>query len=72
MSAPFTTASAAAWAVLDAARASTTKVSRKAVGFLGETALDPTPLSEKQGKWLVSLLDKAGLPPLQNDGGARE
>ena len=68
MSAPFTTPSAAAWALLDAARAGTTTFSRKAAGFVGETAIDPTPLSEKQRNWLATLLTKAGLPPL--DGGA--
>lgn len=72
MTAPFTNPSAAAWAVLGACRAGTAKVSRKAAGFLPETALDPTPLSEKQLAWIVLLLDKAGLPPLQNNGGSRE
>lgn len=72
MTAPFTTNSAAAWAALDVARTGGVALTRKSAGFLGETAVDPTPLSPKQADWLGKLLAKAGLPPLQNDGGDHE
>jgi hypothetical protein len=38
-------------------------LSRKAGQFLGQLAVDPTPLSEKQADWLAKLLDRADLPP---------
>lgn len=38
--------------------------------FLGGIAFDANPLTDKQANWLAILLDKHGLPPLQ-DGGAR-
>ncbi len=40
------------------------KLSRKAGQFLGQLAVDPSPLSEAQANWLAKLLNKAGLPPL--------
>ena len=64
MAEAFSSHSAAAWAVLDACRAGQVTITRKAAGFLGETAVDPTPLSEKQRHWLVTLLTRAELPPL--------
>lgn len=45
------------------------RITRKAGGFLGQLAVDPAPISMAQAKWLATLLDKAGLPPLA-DGGA--
>ena len=42
---------------------------RKAGSFLGQLAVDSTPLTEKQRAWLDQLLDRAELPPL-SDGGA--
>jgi hypothetical protein len=33
--------------------------------FLGGIAFDLNPLTEKQGEWLRILLDKHGLPPLE-------
>jgi hypothetical protein len=68
MSAPFDTPAAAAWALLVACREGSVTVSRRAASFLGETAIDPTPLSPKQRQWLDTLLDRAGLPPLDDDG----
>lgn len=44
------------------------KLSRKAGQFLGQIAVDPSPLSELQANWLASLLEKAGLPPLAEGG----
>lgn len=40
------------------------RLTRQAGSFLGQLAVDPTPLSEKQKAWLDTLLDRAGLPPL--------
>jgi hypothetical protein len=44
------------------------KFTRKAGQFLGQIAVDPQPMSERQLKWLLSLLDKADLPPLAQAG----
>lgn len=57
---PFSTAREAALAVLS----SGAHVSRKGGSFLGQTVVDPTPLSASQRDWLIALLKKAGLPPL--------
>ncbi|MBX9644926.1 MAG: hypothetical protein K2W91_12610 [Novosphingobium sp.] len=40
------------------------RLSRKAGQFLGQLAVDPTPMSGAQAGWLAKLLDSAGLPPL--------
>jgi hypothetical protein len=40
------------------------KLSCKTGQFLGQLAVDPSPLSEAQANWLAKLLNKAGLPPL--------
>ncbi len=44
------------------------KLSRKAGQFLGQLAVDPSPMSEAQTDWLAKLLDRAGLPPLAEGG----
>jgi hypothetical protein len=41
------------------------RLTRKAGSFLGQLAVDPTPLSEAQLEWLQTLLDRADLPPLE-------
>ena len=46
-----------------------TRFTRKAGQFLGQLAVDASPMSDAQADWLAKLLDKAGLPPLA-DGGA--
>ena len=46
---------------------STSRLSRKAGQFLGQLAVDPSPMSEAQADWLVKLLDRAGLPPLAEE-----
>lgn len=46
------------------------RLSRKAGQFLGQLAVDLSPMSEAQADWLMKLLDRAGLPPLA-EGGAR-
>ena len=44
------------------------RLSRKAGQFLGQLAVDPSPMSEAQSNWLAKLLDRAGLPPLAEGG----
>ncbi|MBU6395762.1 MAG: hypothetical protein KGQ75_14425 [Sphingomonadales bacterium] len=39
----------------------------KAGTFLGQIAVDPSPLSPKQGDWLEKMLERADLPPLSAD-----
>ena len=46
---------------------STSRLSRKAGQFLGQLAVDPSPMSEAQANWLAKLLDRAGLPPLAEE-----
>lgn len=40
------------------------RLSRKAGQFLGQLAVDPTPMSEAQSDWLTKLLERSGLPAL--------
>lgn len=44
------------------------RLSRKAGQFLGQLAVDDSPLSPAQFKWVAALLEKAGLPPLNEKG----
>ncbi len=60
MSAPFTSQRDAALALLNAGG----RLTRKAGSFLGQVAVDSTPLSEAQRDWLATLLERANLPPL--------
>lgn len=60
MSAPFQDQRTAALALLNGS----SRLSRKAGQFLGQLAVDATPMSEAQLEWLAKLLDRAGLPPL--------
>ena len=46
------------------------KLSRKAGQFLGQLAVDSTPMSEAQADWLAKLLDRAGLPQMAEGGAA--
>ena len=46
------------------------RLSRKAGQFLGQLAVDSTPMSEAQADWLGKLLDRAGLPPKAEGGAA--
>lgn len=52
----------AALSVLNAGIRLTVKAGR----FLGQIAVDPNPLSERQAEWLDHLLERAGLPPMRN------
>lgn len=61
---PFSDHRAAALALLN----DTSRLSRKAGQFLGQLAVDPSPMSEAQADWLAKLLDRAGLPPLAEGG----
>ena len=60
----FTTQRDAALAVLNGE----SRLTRKAGSFLGQLAVDPTPMTPAQSEWLATLLERAGLPPF--DGGA--
>lgn len=40
------------------------RLTRKAGSFLGQTAVDPAPLTESQRSWIETLLERAGLPAL--------
>lgn len=44
------------------------RLSRKAGQFLGQLAVDASPLSEAQAGWLAKLLDRAELPPIAVGG----
>ena len=63
---PFTDHRQAALALLSGNH----KLSRKAGQFLGQLAVDPSPMSEAQAAWMAKLLERAGLPPLA-EGGAQ-
>ncbi len=62
--APFQNHREAALAVLN----SGIRLSRNAGRFLGQLAVDPSPMSEAQADWLGKLLDRAGLPPVAEGG----
>ena len=44
------------------------RLSRKAGQFLGQLAVDPSPMSKAQADWLAKILDRAGAPPLAEGG----
>ena len=63
---PFSDHRAAALALLNVNH----RLSRKAGQFLGQLAVDSTPMSEAQADWLAKLLERAGLPPMAEGGAA--
>ena len=63
---PFPDHRAAALALLT----SNHRLSRKAGQFLGQLAVDSTPMSEAQADWLAKLLDRSELPPMTEGGAA--
>lgn len=63
---PFTDQRTAALSLLNG----TGRLSRKAGQFLGQLAVDPSPMSEAQADWLGKLLARAGLPPMAGGGAA--
>lgn len=62
---PFDRHDAAALALLNQGG----RLTRKAGSFLGQLAVDPTPMSDAQRAWLATLLERAELPPLAEGGG---
>lgn len=64
MSGPFTCQREAALALLNQGG----RLTRKAGSFLGQLAVDPTPMTDAQQGWLDTLLERAGLPPLIDGG----
>ena len=44
------------------------RLSRKAGQFLGQLAVDPSPMSGAQTDWLVKLRDRNGRPSLAEEG----
>lgn len=58
--APFSDHRSAALALLNGSF----RLSRKAGQFLGQLAVEASPLSNAQNDWLSKLLAKHGLPPL--------
>ena len=46
------------------------RFTRKAGQFLGQIAVDPSPMTEAQSEWLAKLLSRNDLPPLA-EGGAQ-
>ncbi|QIK77974.1 hypothetical protein G7077_02650 [Sphingomonas piscis] len=60
---PFPDQRSAALALLNAGG----RLTRKAGSFLGQLAVDPTPMTEAQSDWLTTLLERAGLPPLAKE-----
>lgn len=45
------------------------RLTRKSGGFLGQLAVDPSPLSEKQSHYLANLLKHANLPRMASGEG---
>lgn len=41
------------------------RLTRKAGSFLGQLAVDPTPMSDAQREWLDTLLSRTGFPALR-------
>ena len=61
---PFPDHRAAALALLNGNH----RLSRKAGQFLGQLAVDSTPMSGAQADWLAKLLDRADLSPMAKGG----
>lgn len=61
---PYPDPSAAALALLN----SGTRLTRKAGSFLGQIVADPAPLTPAQNEWLGVLLERAGLPGVDDRG----
>ena len=65
MADPFTDHRQAALALLNGPH----RLTRKAGQFLGQLAVDASPMSEAQADWLAKLLDKHCLPALVREAG---
>lgn len=53
-----------AWALFEAHRSGKAPLSRAGGSFIGQCAVDPQPLTEKQASWLSKLLERAELPQI--------
>lgn len=60
----------AGFALILAHREGRFDLTTKAGSFAGQLAVGMTPLTDRQRAWLVSLAEKAGLPPLALGGDA--
>lgn len=65
MADPFTDHRQAALALLSGSH----RLTRKAGQFLGQLAVDASPMSEAQANWLAKLLERNGLPCLAQETG---
>lgn len=55
-----------AWALFDQHRDGTAPLSLKAGSFVGQVAVcSEWPLSDRQRAWLAKLIERAGLPPIE-------
>lgn len=54
-----------AFSLIEAHRAGDTKLTRKAGSLCGQPVADPQPLTESQASWIAILLERAGLPPVE-------
>ena len=61
---PFTNHRQAALALLHCNH----RLNRRTGQFLGQLAVDPSPMSKAQADWLAKILDRAGAPPLAEGG----
>ncbi len=60
------TLEATAWALFERHRNGTAPLSLKAGSFVGQVAVCPDwPLSDRQRAWLGKLIERAGLPPIE-------
>lgn len=48
-----------AWALFEAHRSGKAPLSRAGGSFIGQCAVDPQPLTEKQASWISKLLERA-------------
>lgn len=56
--------SESAWALFEAHRSGKAPLSRQAGSFVGQCAVDPQPLTERQASWIGKLLTRAELPQI--------
>lgn len=66
MADPFIDHRDAAREVLRSVLANGETIRPKEGGFLGQMAFDANPMTEKQARWLGALLDRHGLPPMED------
>lgn len=59
------TLSESAFALFEAHRSGKAPLSRSGGSFVGQCAVDPQPLTEKQARWFGKLLERAELPQIE-------